>query len=100
MNAFDAVRTMMWMCLAHLFFLLLQVGNPSNMATDFVWRQFLLFCHRNGLYYGESVDDPYILVWNSSKSILRCRRDQSRKKEDEANDIVVGSLERLLCDVQ
>lgn len=33
-----------------------QVGNPLTMALDVVWHQFLLFCYRNGLYFGHATD--------------------------------------------
>lgn len=32
--------------------LLIVVGNPNVMAEDHVWRQWLWFCLRNGLWYG------------------------------------------------
>jgi hypothetical protein len=38
------------------------------MAKDVVWKQFLLFCHRNGLYYGEQLDDTAALYWSSINS--------------------------------
>mmetsp|Transcript_35843 Transcript_35843/g.53426 ORF Transcript_35843/g.53426 Transcript_35843/m.53426 type:complete len:96 (-) Transcript_35843:25-312(-) len=31
------------------------IGNPDTMwSTDIVWKQWLLFCYRNGLWYGEA----------------------------------------------
>jgi AAA domain len=36
--------------------LLIVVGNPSVMAEDHVWRQWLWFCLRNGLWYGARGD--------------------------------------------
>ena len=32
------------------------VGNPHLMARDRLWKQFVGFCHRNGLWYGETLD--------------------------------------------
>lgn len=32
------------------------VGNPNTMMKHFIWRQFLMFCFRNGLHYGEKND--------------------------------------------
>ena len=78
------------------------------MVKDFVWRQFLLFCHRNGLYYGEALDDTLTLHWNSTKTVVRYHQPKTANPymrlasgtangEEDASDIIaVGTLERLL----
>jgi len=35
--------------------LLIVVGNPLIMEKDIIWRDWLLFCRENGLWYGENV---------------------------------------------
>lgn len=78
------------------------------MVKDFVWRQFLLFCHRNGLYYGETLSDTSILSWNKLKKVVRYHQSKTANpytkvlnglnaaEEDDTDVIVVGTLERLL----
>ena len=36
---------------------LIVIGNPWTMATNYYWRQFLKFCHRNGLWAPEQAND-------------------------------------------
>jgi superfamily I DNA and/or RNA helicase len=47
------------------------VGNPHLMATDRLWKQWLCFCHRNGLWYGEGLDakEMYHLYGKSRRHI-------------------------------
>lgn len=40
----------------HLFIV---VGNPNLMVQDLIWRQWLWFCLRNGVWYGEQVDHTW-----------------------------------------
>ena len=82
------------------------------MITDVVWQQFLFFCHRNGLYYGEQLDDPTALCWTDDDS---CKVVRSLNKHDHSTTdsttlvanagvvpfkdqriMVVSSLERYL----
>jgi len=75
------------------------------MVTDFVWRQFVLFCYRNGLYYGDQVKDNSLFRWSSKKKIVRYQPDEkvarpfagkAGEKADLQQIIAVGTLERLL----
>jgi hypothetical protein len=78
------------------------------MMKDFVWRQFLLFCYRNGLYYGETLNDTSALHWNEAKTVVRYHQpdtanfytsaaSQSHEALEENTNVVnVGTLERLL----
>lgn len=43
----------------HLFCV---VGNPHIMAKDPTWRQWLLFCLRNGFWYGEGVPHEELML--------------------------------------
>lgn len=36
------------------------------MVSDAIWQQFLFFCYRNGLYYGEQLDDTATLRWSNN----------------------------------
>jgi hypothetical protein len=80
------------------------------MAKDFVWLQFMLFCHRNGLYYGDAPDDVSVLQWDESKSVVRyppkasagsktlhdITNGENGKSHGLAPIITVGTLERAL----
>lgn len=76
------------------------------MAKDFVWRQFLLFCHRNGLYYGEELIETCVLYWEETKKVVRHHANKSSAYGKDANGVaadefdadvvLVGTLERLL----
>lgn len=76
------------------------------MVNDYVWRQFLLFCHRNGLYYGDQLADPSVLYWNESKTMVRYHQPKARSSslvpsvematENDTDIIAAGTLERLL----
>jgi helicase MOV-10 len=48
--------------------LLVVVGNPHLMVRDGVWKQFLWFCLRNGLWYGETIN-PEVLAEMQTKPI-------------------------------
>lgn len=79
--------------------LLIVVGSPTVMSNDPVWRQFLLFCLRNGLFYGNPGKDPSLLQWDPSTKL--CRRVEPSAHEHEngsenVHRVVVGSLERVL----
>ena len=83
------------------------------MADYYVWRQFLLFCHRNGLWYGDNVES----VPRPSESVLSTNLEQliDKQTEEESdaltepsneqptppshtthNGVIISSLERLL----
>ena len=78
------------------------------MVKDCNWRHFLLFCYRNGLYYGERLENVSFLKWNDSKKIVRFQPSSTSRSlagkptkavndRDDANNVVtVGTLEKLL----
>lgn len=57
--------------------LLVVVGDPRTMLQDFVWRQFVLFCLRNGLFYGYHGDDDDACQWNPNKKIVATRPESN-----------------------
>lgn len=71
--------------------LFIVVGSPMAMAADFVWRQFMLFCHRNGLYYGDPPVSETILRWHESNKVV-----QQKPEELDTDAVMVSSLEMLL----
>ncbi|GAX12635.1 putative helicase MOV10L1 [Fistulifera solaris] len=81
--------------------LLIVIGNPEVMRDDIIWRQFLWFCLRNGVYYGLA-DERLTEKWLTSKfKVLRKAElpsDQGENKDQEV--IVVGTLERVLRGIQ
>jgi hypothetical protein len=75
------------------------------MIVDKVWQQFLLFCNRNGLYYGEKPDDESLLCWNDKCKVVRSFNSQAATTatahpfgvtNDDTNWMMVSTLERLL----
>jgi hypothetical protein len=81
--------------------LLIVVGDPNTMAKDFVWSQFLWFCLRNGLWYGETGATESSFHWGASHRLSRSRPRFETKEplpgEDGAEQVVtVSTLERLL----
>lgn len=89
-------------------FLFIVVGNPVPMVQDSIWFQFILFCHRNGLYYGDPPDDLSILSWAPNKTLARYYQAKaenpfahgtltSQAEEDAVKEsVVVGTLERAM----
>jgi hypothetical protein len=68
------------------------------MVHDRVWKQFLLFCNRNGLYYGKKPDDTALLRWTNNSKLVRSLESKSTENStpNGAELIVISSLERLL----
>ena len=76
------------------------------MVEDFVWRQFLWFCLRNGLWYGETGGVESSLgwddkshrdnfVWDEKKDGFVIQQDNGTSNEKGKTIVVVSSLERL-----
>lgn len=86
-------------------FLFIVVGNPLVMLQDFVWRQFLLFCHRNGLHYGVSAPEISSALWSfdtvdgdddyGSKCILSSWDQETTNK----NFVIVSTIEQMMRNV-
>eukprot|EP00978_Attheya_sp_CCMP212_P026088 scaffold85134_cov51-Attheya_sp.AAC.2 len=81
------------------------VGNPEAMVEDEVWKQWLWFTLRNGLWYGERGNTESYFQWKTSMQLVRChplintRRDESvggGNEEGITEVVAVGSLERAL----
>ena len=77
--------------------LFIVVGNPNVMWQDPCWRQWLRFCCRNGLWYGQG-----LLQWKKVQSIsLKDMRfvstlDLTKKAEDGKQSlVVVSTLEKI-----
>jgi hypothetical protein len=93
--------------------LLIVVGCATVMSDDPIWRQFLLFCIRNGLLYGDPGKDLSILQeWDHSNKLVKSF-DEPGCIVETTNDggeitvpslvageiqrvVVVGTLERVL----
>jgi hypothetical protein len=82
--------------------LLIVVGDPNTMAKDFVWSQFLWFCLRNSLWYGETGETESTFHWGSHHRIARHRpRFESEEtspsvEEGKPQVVTVSTMERLL----
>jgi hypothetical protein len=103
------VTNLMFICV------IFQVGNPKVMTQDFLWRQFLWFCFRNVLWYGESggvlssfswrqeiqVTNSYnILEDENTDSIAPSEQgiveDQHSTNDSSHNIVVLSTMERKL----
>jgi AAA domain len=81
----------------HLFIV---VGNPNLMVKDLIWRQWLWFCLRNGVWYGEQVDH----AWLDEMQVKPINLEPFRNGETHAllatsshemeNSVLVSSMER------
>jgi hypothetical protein len=72
------------------------------MSEDFHWRQYLLFCYRNGLYYGELPNDKAVFMWTAKKNLVHCLPENFASEHNAdaiTKHVLVGSLERLLRQV-
>jgi helicase MOV-10 len=77
--------------------LFIVVGHPDVLVKDIVWRQFLLFCFRNGLYYGEApAQQSKYLNWDASRKLVRCLPTIATRETDDETLLAVGTIERLL----
>lgn len=81
------------------------VGNPEVMKCDPVWEQWLLFCLRNGIWYGDNINGR--LLSSNEEDIQFVRRlpgELSRlmdetaeeKKQQNTQFVTVSSIERML----
>lgn len=73
----------------------IQIGNPNVMVHDFVWKQFLLFCLRNGLFYGSLGEAKEALKWTKGQRVVRHAVDHDGKQSNDSL-VVLGSLERSM----
>lgn len=86
--------------------LFIVVGNPLVMSKDPIWRQWLWFCLRNGLWYGDNGDSD-ILDWFASNKTYRSVRHRQgiynsrfllSRTNEELNDdddiVTISTLER------
>lgn len=63
------------------------------MVADPHWRQWLWFCLRNGLWYGEEGGTRPIFENLGRLPVVRTLRDDG---EDSQNCVVVSGLEKIL----
>jgi helicase MOV-10 len=77
------------------------VGNPRTMMKDMVWRQFLFFCYRNGLWYGESCAVMINEVADNSRVVSNgtpLLREIYNGNKESTTCFVISSLEKTLRD--
>lgn len=75
--------------------LFIVVGDPSCMWKDPCWRQWLLFCYRNGLWYGSAPKEWEDLTSNPLEGVKYVSTLDPTAKVD--NSLVVrSSLEQVL----
>ncbi len=79
--------------------LFIVVGDPSCMWKDPCWRQWLLFCYRNGLWFGSGPKDWEGTTTNPLERVTYASTLDPTMKVDEggANPVaVVSTLEKVL----
>ena len=67
--------------------------SPDVMVQDPHWRQWLWFCLRNGLWYGEEGNTRSHWERLDRLSVVRTLREDG---EDSPNVVVVSRLEEIL----
>ena len=76
--------------------LLVVVGNPNCMFRDPVWKQFLLFCNRNGLWYGQGcLRETSICSRFDVYRAIDCLSDEDTA-DSYSTPVAISSMERLL----
>lgn len=80
----------------HLFIV---VGNPNLMIKDSIWKQWLWFCLRNGLWYGETIDESLLEEMQGKPLTVAAFRQGERHSllgdvDDQGNTVLLSSLEK------
>jgi superfamily I DNA and/or RNA helicase len=81
----------------HLFIV---VGNPNLMVKDLIWRQWLWFCLRNGVWYGEQVDHTWLDELQVNPINLKPFRSGEThallvaSSNERENSVLMSSMER------
>jgi superfamily I DNA and/or RNA helicase len=75
--------------------LFIVIGNPESMWEDQLWRQWLLWAFRNGLWYGEGLQE-----WDSVKTEFKDAKFVSMLEEVDnesnvADSVVVSTIEKV-----
>ena len=84
---------MMNVALTRAEHLLIVVGNPDVMADCPIWRQFLWFCLRNGLWYGMEGGRPKAGLELDGEIVYSTMRPTG--DTIDSNIAAVGTLERI-----
>ena len=79
--------------------LFIVVGNPHLMVQDPIWKQWLWFCLRNGIWYGEKISCALLEEMQSKPiNIASFRSGESHPllgpSDELENSVIVSSLER------
>ena len=73
--------------------LFIMIGNPKPMWNDRLWRQFLMFCFRNGLWYGQALDETDMQVMSSSQKKMISTPQEDRNRDGTVT--IVSTLEKI-----
>lgn len=73
--------------------LFIVVGNPDVMFRHKLWRQWLRFCFRNGLWHGLGLKEWDDLLLGGMKFVSTL--DMNQKIDDDNNALVVSTLEKI-----
>ena len=72
--------------------LFIMIGNPEPMWNDSLWRQWLIFCFRNGLWYGQPLDDKEMQMISSCERIMI---SSPHEEKGDGMSTIVSTLEKL-----
>jgi hypothetical protein len=69
------------------------VGNPNLMVQDSIWSQWLWFCLRNGLWYGEQIEDGWLdKIHSKPITIARFEHGETHSLLGPSSDIIENSF--------
>lgn len=72
--------------------LFVMIGNPEVMWDDMLWRQWLLFCFRNGLWFGRGLKEKQMqmMISNEGKEIV-----SSPYRHMNETSTIVSTIEKV-----
>eukprot|EP00574_Skeletonema_japonicum_P011504 CAMPEP_0201717586 /NCGR_PEP_ID=MMETSP0593-20130828/3283_1 /ASSEMBLY_ACC=CAM_ASM_000672 /TAXON_ID=267983 /ORGANISM="Skeletonema japonicum, Strain CCMP2506" /LENGTH=1033 /DNA_ID=CAMNT_0048207681 /DNA_START=56 /DNA_END=3157 /DNA_ORIENTATION=- len=75
--------------------LFIVIGNPEPMWEDELWRQWLYWVFRNGLWYGEGLEEWDLVSAKSMDANFVDTLDQVDIESNGADAIVVSTIEKV-----
>jgi hypothetical protein len=73
--------------------LFIMLGNPEVMWKDRLWRQWLMFCYRNGLWYGRDLaDEDMQMLSDKGRKLISSAQEETNVYE---MPLIVSTLEKV-----
>ena len=78
--------------------LFVMIGNPEVMWDDMLWRQWLMFCFRNGLWFGRGLEEKKIqTIMSSEGREIMSSPNQHMDKESSTIVSTIEKVNRITC---